>query len=83
MDYIKLEDLIEWAYFTWCFNFKDVEQDLREILELIEKDGITHIGLANGKVIYLNEWDKNDLAEYLSDKVKDIVQAIEDYNNEW
>jgi len=82
MTYVRLRDLIEFAYYTWCFSFEDLEGDLSDVLKLAIKEGINEIGLDNGKVIYLGEYDLDDITEYLTDEVRDILQDIEHIENE-
>jgi len=81
--YVRLKDLIEFAYYTWCFDFRELESDLRDVLELAIREGINEIGLDNGNVIYLGEHDLVDVVEFLSSKVETILEELrEEYDEE-
>jgi hypothetical protein len=74
--YVRLYDLITFAYYTWCFDFRELESDLRDMLELAIRDGVNCIGLGNGKIVYLGEHDLNDVVELLSSKVEAILEEL-------
>ncbi len=76
MAYVRLEDLITWAVYTWCFDFTNIEEDLYDVITLALKEGINQIGLANGKVIYLTEHDINDVVDYLVPYVEAFLEEI-------
>jgi hypothetical protein len=81
--YIRLYDLIVYAYCTWNFSFEDIQSDLIDIVKLAIEDGVTQIGLSAEKVVYINEYDLIDLVDYLEPHVIDILQEIQDYDYEY
>jgi hypothetical protein len=82
MAYVKLDDLITWAYWTWCFSFDDLDSDLYDVLKLALNDGITFIGidLGSGKVISLLEYDLCDLVDELKPYVMQVLDEIKNYD---
>jgi hypothetical protein len=78
MEYIRLEDLIAWAIYTWGFSFSDIEEDLYDVLRIALKNGIDVIGidLGSNKVVYLSEYDLTDVVDYLVKYVEEILESI-------
>ncbi len=85
MMYIKLDDLISWAYWTWCFTFEDLEGDLYDVLQLAIKDGINFVGidLGSNKVISLTEYSLSDIVDYLKPYVEETLENIKTYTENY
>ncbi len=85
MTYIKLDDLIAWAYWTWCFSFDDLEGDLYEVLRLALNDGISVIGidLGSNKVINLTEHNLTDIVDYLKPYAEQALEIVKTYTENY